>query len=100
MGKIYVKPKFTWENFQDKNVAVRCKTKSEAEMLALLCNIHNLPFIPCMFWDRYKSNTCFEIDDAQGYYSELTYFINECYIIYDFSEVIQNEDISLQELNY
>lgn len=81
------KPKFTWGNYIHKTIAVRCRTEKQADLFLKLCHINNVPYISTFVWDVYKSNTCYECDEERGWYSDYDYFFNECYIIYDFSEI-------------
>lgn len=81
------KPKFTWENYIHKTIAVRCRTLEQADLFLELCHTNNIPCVPTSFWYTYESDTCYECDEEQGRYSDYDYFFNECYIIYDFSEI-------------
>lgn len=84
------KPKFTWENYVHKTVAVRCTTEEQAELFLKLCQINGIPCVPETFWEVYQENTCYEsnYDANEGWFSNYTYYFNECYIIYDFSDVV------------
>lgn len=84
-------PKFTWEEFKTKNIAVNTKSLDEYKQFIELCNIQGVSCIMNveLSYSKYKSNTCVDVLEAGSClcFGDLSTYQNYGFTIIDFADI-------------
>ena len=90
------------EAITDQNIAIRCRSREDAEALLNACETRGLDVPTIGSWDNYQNQTCYRRSATEVHFCSIDYYIEHGYEIIDVDSLTVNsaDHVNLSDYLY